>query len=253
MKSILYSLAFIGLLLTSCSKKKEEAPAPYLINNDNKSLYFDQKHQFTVTQGGVEVNSKSITWSTTDISIAIVDANGMISGRKLGTTTLTATIPGKFSLKSTVTIIPYSTLCKEPFFEDGATIPLTKSREFRALDGETATSLFFKGENGKLRNAAYIFKDGKMTSGALLFANSQAVVDEAQKFFDERYTRLGTENNIYFYGDGGSVVIAISVDANIGFNAIYFKGNGKTLGITDQTVLQFNTIKANLFKQKAIL
>lgn len=167
--------------------------------------------------------------------------------------TITGTIPGKFSLKSTITIIPYSTLCKEPFFEDGASAATTKGREFRSLSAETATSLFFFGENAKLRNAAYIFKDGKMSSAALLFANNQAVVDEAQKFYDERYTRLGTESNVYFYGDGGNLLIGISIDPTIGFNAIYVKGNGKTLSIDHQVTQQFNTIKANLLKQKDIL
>ncbi len=253
MKSIFYSLAFIGLLLTSCSKKTEETPVPYQINTENKAIHFDETHQFIITQGGVEINGKDVTWVLSDDRVATIDANGLLRGKKLGTITLAASIKGKFGLKSTVTIIPYSNLCKEPFFEEGASAATTKSREFRTLSSEAATSLFFLGENAKLRNAAYIFKDGKMTSGALLFANNQAVVDEAQKFYDERYTRLGTENNVYFYGDGGSLVIGISIDANIGFNAIYLKGDGKTLSVTGQTVLQFNTIKANLLKQKDIL
>ncbi|MFD2146049.1 Ig-like domain-containing protein [Mucilaginibacter antarcticus] len=234
-------------------KKKEEAPAPYLINTESKALHYDETHQFTVSQGGIEVNAKTITWSTTDVNIVNVDPNGLAGGRKIGTTTLTATIAGKFSIKSTITVIPYSTLCKEPFFEDGASVATTKGKEFRALENESATALYFTGENAKLRYSAYIFKDGKMTSAALLFANSQAVVSEAQKFYNERYTALGTENNVIFYGDGNSLLIGISVDANIGFNAIYFKGNGKTLSVTDQTVLQFNNVKANLLKQKAIL
>jgi hypothetical protein len=252
MKSTFFAFALIGILLTSCSKKNNEAAPAYKIDTENVSVHFDEKHQFTVTQGNVEINAKSITWSSSDQSVATIDENGLLSGKKIGTVTLTASSAGKFSFKSTVTVIPYSTLCQEPYFEDGASITTTKNKEKRSLAGETATSLLFLGENAKVRNTVYIFKDGKMTSAALLFANTDALVQETAKFYKERYTYLGSENNVIFYGDGNALIIAISVEATLGFNAIYFKGNGKTLSLTPQIEQQFNTIKTNTLRQKAI-
>jgi hypothetical protein len=253
MKSAFYTLAFIGLLLSSCSKKDSESkPLPYKIDTENVALHYDETHQFLVTQGTIEINAKTISWISSDESVATVDANGKLSGKKLGMVTLTAT-SGSLNLKSTVTIIPYSNLCREPYFEDGATVAVTKGRETRLLANETATSLLYTGENTKLRNAMYLFTDNKMTSASLLLANTTDVINESAKFYKERYTYLGTEKDTYFYGDNNNLVIGILLDAKLGLIAIYIKGNGKALGLTPKLQQQFNTVKANVLKQKAVL
>jgi hypothetical protein len=253
MKSAFYALAFFSLLLSSCSKKDSDSkPIPYKIDKENIALHYDETYQFLVTQGTVEINPKTITWKSSDESVATVDANGKLSGKKIGMVTLTAT-SGSLNLKSTVTIIPYSNLCKEPYFEDGATIATTKGRETRPLANETATNLLYTGENAKLRNAMYIFANNKMTSGSLLLTTSTDVINESAKFYKERYTYLGTESDTYFYGDNNNLVIGILLDAQVGLMAVYIKGNGKVLGITPKIQQQFNTIKANILKQRAVL
>jgi hypothetical protein len=253
MKSAFYALAFFALLLSSCSKKDSESkPLPYKIDKENVALHYDETHQFLVTQGAVEIDAKTITWKSSDESVATIDANGKLSGKKIGMVTLTAT-SGSLNLKSTVTIIPYSNLCKEPYFEDGTTIATTKSKETRPLANETATSLLYTGENAKLRNAMYLFTDNKMTSGSLLLTTSTDVINESAKFYKERYTYLGMESDTYFYGDNNNLVIGILLDAQVGLMAVYIKGNGKALGITPKLQQQFNAAKANILKQRAIL
>jgi hypothetical protein len=99
----------------------------------------------------------------------------------------------------------------------------------------------------------YLFTDNQMTSGSLLLTTTTDVINESAKFYKERYTYLGMENDTYFYGDNNNLVIGILLDAKLGFMAIYIKGNGKTLSLTPKLQQQFNTIKANILKQQAVL
>lgn len=250
MKSAFYAIAILGLSLSSCSKNDMESPS-YKMDKEI-AIHYDETHQFIITQGNTELNAKTLNWKSSDESVATVDANGKLSGKKIGMITLTAT-SGNIKLTSTVTVVPYSNLCKEPYFQAGANIATTKGRELRPLAGETATSLIYAGENSKLRNVLYLFTDYKMTSGTLLLATTNEVINESARFYKERYTYLGMENDTYFYGDGNNLVIGILLDAKLGLVAIYLNGNGKVLGITPKLQQQFETVKANIFKQKAVL
>jgi hypothetical protein len=117
MKSAFYALAFIGLLLSSCSKKESESkPLPYKIDTENIALHYDETHQFLVTQGTVEINAKTITWTSSDESVATVDANGKLSGKKLGMIVLTAT-SGSLNLKSKLLLYLTATFARNPILQ----------------------------------------------------------------------------------------------------------------------------------------
>ena len=53
-----------------------------------------------------DVEVRTVSWSTADTSVATVDADGNVTGVKVGTTTLTATAPNGVSASCKVTVGP---------------------------------------------------------------------------------------------------------------------------------------------------
>lgn len=219
--TIILSLLF---LLTACSKKGGDNPTPASITLDatDVSLHYDETHQFSLKQGNNNISASAYTWTSSDVNIGTVDANGAFTAKKIGTTTIRATKGGD-AFESQVTVVPYSTICKEPYWDFSDNISSTKGKETRTLASQTSTGLIYTGENDKVRNIMYLYDatSGKMTAAAILFTNTTAVVDESSKFFKERYTYVGVSGSVYYYTDSKSLVIAISVDASLGYNAIY--------------------------------
>lgn len=227
MKNLFYSLFLVSFIIISCSKKD---PKPvYKIDSENLSLYYDGSHQFEITSNG---QTESPTWSVSDTTVGKIDQSGYFKAKKIGTVVITGST-ADYTVRSTVTVIPYSTMCKEPFYNFNQSIAATKNKEFRTLTLETETGLTYTGENNKIRNVLYAFENDKMQAAALLMRNSSDVVTESYKFFNERYTHLEAEDNVYFFTDNKNLVIGVSVDDTLGFNAIYI----------DYTLLSENSLK----------
>jgi hypothetical protein len=252
MKKTIYTLSLIVFTIFSCSKKN--SVSPYKLDNTAVSVHYDQTHQFQVSQGSAALQGSATTWKTSDTTVGVINQAGFFSAKRVGTVTVTGTA-STYNLKATVTVVPYSTLCKEPFFQDGASIDSTEKREFRPLTGASATGLVYTGENAKVRTVEYGFVDDKMTAAVLLLANTDAVVTEADKFFSERYTLLGTANNVYYFTDKVKL-IALSIDSNatVGFNALYVKASSaSTSAINSKNLIELNKIRVNTLKSQSLL
>lgn len=215
MKKFIYPLIILSIIIVSCSKKD---PKPgYKIDNENLSLHYDGTHQFEITPNAQAI---STTWSSSDTTVGKIDQSGYFTARKIGSVTITGT-SASYTLKSKVTVIPYSTMCKEPFYLKGQDIVTTEDKEFRTLTYHSASGLTYAGENSKLRNVLYAFDSNGLTAAALLLDSAPDVINESYQFFSERYTPLGVENNVFFFTDNKNLIIEVSNDATLGFNAIY--------------------------------
>lgn len=224
MKKQLLTLITIAMIVMSC--KKDEKPS-YSINQSAITLNYDKTHQFQVKLGANDIDESTLTWTSSDETVGTISQSGLFIAKKIGKTTITGK-NSQSSVISEVTITPYSTLCKEPFLELGSTVSVVKSKETRILAGENATGLIYTGENAKIRNALYIFKDNSLTSAAILLANNDSLVEEAFKFFGERYTFEGkSDDNILFFSNK-NLIIGLSYNADLGFNAIYVKNTTGT-------------------------
>lgn len=226
MKNLLY-LLFLVFFIVSCSKK--DPKLVYKIDSENLSLHYDGSHQFEITSSG-QVGSTN--WNSSDTTVGTIDQAGYFKAKKIGTVTITGS-SADYTVKSTVTVIPYSTMCKEPFYNYMQSMAATKNKEFRPLVQETDTQLGYTGENNKVRGVLYAFENDQMQAAALLLSNSSSVVTESYQFFSERYTSLGDEDNVYFFTDNKNLVIGVSIDDTLGFNAIYI----------DYTLLSENSLK----------
>lgn len=240
MKNFIYPLFIISIIIVSCSKK--DAKPGFKIDSENISLHYDGSHQFEITP---DAQTTSTTWSSSDTTVGKINQSGYFTAKKIGTVTVTGT-SASYTLKSTVTVTPYSTMCKEPFYQMGQNMASTKNREFRTLTFQSATGLTYAGENSKLRDVLYAYDNDSMTAAALLLGNTPDVAAEAYKFFNERYTPLEAEENISFFTDNKNLIIGVSVDDTLGFNAIYVDYSLlSTIAVKQKHFNEINKIRTN--------
>lgn len=71
------------------------------------SLYETETFQLNATIAPADVQEKTLTWSSSDTSLATVDANGLVKAVKSGTVTITAKAGNGVSGSASLTIKPY--------------------------------------------------------------------------------------------------------------------------------------------------
>jgi len=242
MKKQLLTLLALAVILTSCSKKEPEPE--YSLDQTDLELNYDKEHQFTIKLGSKDINESEFTWTSTDETVGYVSTSGLFNAYRIGKTTVKA-VGANVTLTAVITVAPYSTLCAEPFIQYGATKSLIKSKETRTLQEETATALYYRGENAKVKNVLYGFPEGPLHSMVLVFTDTEAVVKESIKFFSERYTYLGIEDDLYLFANVDSY-IGMGYFEKLGFCAIYLKNEEGETG-------NLQAAKAAMQKSKAAL
>ena len=98
--------------------------------NETASVYVGEKTTLKANVVPSNANNKNLTWSSSDTSIAKVDAKGVVTGVKLGTATITVkTAEGSFKAQCKVTVKQHVTSIslnkKEVTIANGATSQLT--------------------------------------------------------------------------------------------------------------------------------
>ncbi|WP_214228249.1 Ig-like domain-containing protein [Pedobacter sp. B4-66] len=228
MKKQLLTLLALAMILTSCSKK---APEPvYSLDQTALELNYDKEHQFVIKLGSKDIEESEFKWSSSDETVGYVSASGLFNAYRIGKTTIKA-IGANVTLTSVINVAPYSTLCAEPYIEYGATKSIVKSKETRTLQDETATALYYRGENAKIKSALYGFDNNLLQSMVLVFSDTEAVVKESIKFFSERYTYLGVEDDLYLFANVDTF-IGMGYFDELGFCAIYLENKtGETANL----------------------
>ncbi len=119
MHSVSRSLLVAGLValggLTACGDKIEipVAPTPtpegvtsVSIVPQQATLSINQQQQFTATViGGAAVTDFGVTWSSTDATVASVDANGMVKAVKAGTANIIATSKANTNFRAVAPVV----------------------------------------------------------------------------------------------------------------------------------------------------
>ncbi len=104
------------------------------LNKTSLSLRETETAQLTATVTPEDAEDRSVTWSSSDNSIATVNAEGVVTAIKEGTATITATTNDGSNLKATctvkVSIMPVASITlniTEKTLEEGETVNLTAS------------------------------------------------------------------------------------------------------------------------------
>jgi len=105
------SLAFIALAigsmsLTSCSKDENVSVTGVVLNQSTLTVKIGETTTLTPDVLPADADAKSVTWSTSDITVAAVSNDGTILGVSIGTATITVTtIDGAKTASCAVSVI----------------------------------------------------------------------------------------------------------------------------------------------------
>lgn len=189
MKKILFVWAFVWpMMFTSCDKddNKEE---PLALSTNHISFNAEDSEEI--------VTNKEVNWSSENTFVAEVGENGLVAGKHVGETIVTAVAQTGEKADCEIEVLPLYSTFKEPVFQFGASRATIKSKESRTLLQEKTTTLFYKGEKSAIEGVIYLFENNKMTSVAVAVSFSKT--EEVTKFLLERYQPIGKENDIYLF------------------------------------------------------
>ncbi len=95
----------------SCTVTVKRAPNPdnITLNISRTWIGVNEKIKLTPTITPENANNKTVSWSTSDGSVATVDSNGNVVGKKAGTATITAKTANGKTAKATIYVQPPAT------------------------------------------------------------------------------------------------------------------------------------------------
>jgi uncharacterized repeat protein (TIGR02543 family) len=109
--SIFTVLAVLGLLFASCEQPTNEPPKVAVtgvtLNKTALTLPEGDKETLTPTVSPSGATNKNVSWTSSDLAIAEVDANGKVTAKTVGTAEITVTTEdGGKTAECTVTVMP---------------------------------------------------------------------------------------------------------------------------------------------------
>lgn len=243
MKKLLFA-AMIAFITVGCSKSESEPEIT--LNQKEVKLKFDEDFKFTLSSGA------GAAWKSSDEFVGVVDNNGNFEAKHIGETIVSVNVNGK-DVNAKVIVEPYITDITEPYLSYGATKATVKSFEKRSVIAETSTALLYRGQGSKENEVFYGFENGSLNGSILSFKTYADVAKDLAKFYSERYTYVGDDDNVlYFQSKDKSYALGISVNTTFGLNATYFKttstksASTKTFGLSGIKSNKINEIKINL-------
>ena len=243
MKKINLIIAVIVLVLMSCSKEDDNSSS-IKINQSDLVTYRNNTIQLSVTYSPSDLKNSGCVWASNDNNVATVSTSGLVTGVRIGTTYITATLTRSNVLsKIKVTINPMYSMYIEPYTGFGANISTVKSFERRTLLNESATQLVYSGENSNVRGTAYTFSNGKLISCIALLANTTDATTLLTNFLNERYKLIGISSPYYMYEINSSVMGSLTVDSNLGLCVLYLPNTStKSSNIIPNHLNSYNTV-----------
>lgn len=100
-------------------------PAPVVeassvaLNTTSLSMVAGDKMSLSATVSPANTTDKSVTWTSDNTSVATVDANGLVTAKAAGTTTITATTSNGKTASCAVTVYHYT---RTAYMNDGGTV-----------------------------------------------------------------------------------------------------------------------------------
>ena len=198
MKRMLLLAVLAGIAAGTAGCKQQDAPK---LDRQAVRLYVGDQVRITV--------DRPVAWSAADDFYATVDADGTVTARHVGTTTVTATADSG-SAACTVEVQPRYDTFEEPLYElFGQPLSVLKKAETREILEENDTAIFYKGERPYIAKVQYRFDKGE--DPVVFYANifiEKSYKEEMRNFFFERYEYDGSNDCFYNFRSIPPIMIA---------------------------------------------
>ncbi|WP_035473390.1 MULTISPECIES: Ig-like domain-containing protein [Rikenellaceae] len=198
MKRMLLLAVLAGIAAGTAGCKQQDAPK---LDRQAVRLYVGDQVRITA--------DRPVAWSAADDFYAAVDADGTVTARHVGTTTVTATADSG-SAACTVEVQPRYDTFEEPLYElFGQPLSVLKKAETREILEENDTSIFYKGERPYIAKVQYRFDKGE--DPVVFYANifiEKSYKEEMRNFFFERYEYDGSNDCFYNFRSIPPIMIA---------------------------------------------
>ncbi len=181
MKRMLLLAVRAGIAAGTAGCKQQDAPK---LDRQAVRLYVGDQVRITA--------DRPVAWSAADDFYAAVDADGTVTARHVGTTTVTATADSG-SAVCTVEVQPRYDTFEEPLYNYLSLHPLSvlKEAETREILEQNDKEIVYKGV-APLEKISYsiVWQDEMpFVLNAVAYISSVAYLDECIAFMDERYER----------------------------------------------------------------
>ena len=198
MKRMLLLAVVAGIAAGTAGCKQQDAPK---LDRQAVRLYVGDQVRITV--------DRPVAWSAADDFYAAIDADGTVTARHVGTTTVTATADSG-SAACTVEVQPRYDTFEEPLYElFGQPLSVLKKAETREILEENDTSIFYKGERPYIAKVQYRFDKGE--DPVVFYAHifiEKSYKEEMRNFFFERYEYDGSNDCFYNFRSIPPIMIA---------------------------------------------
>ena len=222
-------IVFIACV-TGCKKEPS-----YSLNKEAVTLTSSGTFQLSIEGGAAE----TFTYASDNSLVATIDANGLITGKRVGETTIKVS-GNNFSGACTVSISPLYNTFKEPITQFGISKNEVKAKEIRTLLNETQTGLLFKGGTEETY-AVYLFENNKYTAGCIMLSSSYSSV--LGSYIAERYVIVSL-SPIIGYSIDKKFAVNVELQSSLDWWVLYFPytiTSAKTSLITSKS-LQFQSL-----------
>lgn len=183
---------------------------PIVITPASISMYYDDTYQLSA--------EKAKKWSIDDDFIAKVDENGLVTGRHVGKTIITAS--NDYSSGScAIEIKPKYTLFGNPILKWGASMSEIKASETHAYDesySSSTTLAFNYGFGSTTCYALYMFKEEGLYGIMIMMPYSNANYLNVGYYLIERFQPIGQDGNLYLFIDAMTIE---KTKTTVGFEA----------------------------------
>lgn len=171
------------------------------------------------------MQASSYQWTSSDPNVASVSANGKISGRKVGKTTVSAIADGQ-ELVAEITVTPYVSFFQEPQFEFNSDKATILSNAQGLLIFEQDEIYIYGGISDKISRIFYIFDDNDgILSTAIDFVDDEKTRNDVTTFYAERYpiTTLTDKKETIYINDEKNKSVWLTTNESLGFYVSYGK------------------------------
>lgn len=199
----------VMLIFIGCEKEVEPEKTKITLNSQSVKIHYDETFAL---EANVTPEPLDVLWVTDNENVADINQEGIISGVKIGETTITAkTIEAE--VICAVTVEPYESFVTEPLVDFGENKDYVKDNENRVLYNETADGLVYEDNSNSLVDYVFYMFENNILDGSVIMLNQSVVNLETERlmtFFDERYYYVGSQDGIIMY-ENDTVGVGISV------------------------------------------